>query len=335
MKRIGITMGCPVGIGPEIILNYFNSLSNETNFLPIVIGDIGVLRFTASHYGFNIKCHPWFPGDRLPVQGIPVFNNSDLNAKRLSWGKADKETGMAMASYIEAAVQLEQNKAIDAITTCPISKYALQQAGYNYPGHTEMFATLTKTEKFTMMMAGAKLRITLVTIHCGINEIPRQLSTQSIIEQIHITQNSLADDFAIRNPRIAVAGLNPHAGEHGLFGSEEMDIISPAIHTVQQGGLNVQGPFPPDTIFHKAVRGEYDAVVCMYHDQGLIPFKLIHFKDGVNITLGLPLIRTSVDHGTAYDIAGQGIASSESLAAAVELAAQIAINREKKKVTFS
>ncbi len=328
-KRIGITLGCPVGIGPEIILQYFKSLSENIEYEPIVIGDIGVLRQTASHLSITIDFSDWHPGESLPRRKIPVFNVSKLDATQISWGKPNKETGQAMASYIEAAVQLEKHKAIDAITTCPISKYALQQAGYSFPGHTEMLAELTTTKKFTMMMAGEKLRVILVTIHCSLKEAINSLNTAAVIEQIQLTHSSLMHDFALDNPRIAVAGLNPHSGEDGLFGNEEAKIIAPAIAYCQQQGINATGPFPPDTVFYQASQGKFDTVVCMYHDQGLIPFKLIHFNDGVNVTLGLPLVRTSVDHGTAYDIAGQGIASSESLAAAVGLAAQIASNREK------
>jgi 4-hydroxythreonine-4-phosphate dehydrogenase len=192
-----------------------------------------------------------------------------------------------------------------------------------------MLADLTGETNFTMMMAGEKLRIILVTIHCSLRDSVNKLSFQNIYDSICLTQNSLVTDFAITNPRIAVAGLNPHAGEAGMFGSEELESIIPAVAKASNEGINVTGPLPPDTVFLKAVHGEYDAVVCMYHDQGLIPFKLLHFSDGVNVTIGLPIVRTSVDHGTAYDIAGKGVADPESLSAAAKLAEEISYNRKK------
>ncbi len=330
MKRIGITMGCPVGIGPEIILKYFQSFDKNSEFSPIVIGDVGVLRHSADHLGIELDYVEWSPGDEMPKQQIPVFAVSQLDPTLLAWGKPNRMTGMAMAAYIETAVQLVHQNVVQAITTCPISKYALQLAGFTYPGHTEMLASLTSCENFSMMIAGEKLRVTLVTIHCSFTEITQQPSVQRVHKQIGITNISLIEDFAISTPRIAVAGLNPHGGESGILGNEEETIISPAIEQARQEGIDALGPFPPDTVFYQAVQGNYDAVVCMYHDQGLIPFKLIHFHDGVNVTIGLPLVRTSVDHGTAYDIAGRGIANFESLAAAVKLANQIATNRGER-----
>ena len=233
-----------------------------------------------------------------------------------------------MAAYIETAVKLCRNGLIDGMVTCPISKSSLQKSGYNYPGHTEMLADLTGETDFTMMMAGEKLRITLVTIHCSLRDAAATLNLQSVYDRILLTYSSLIKDFNIASPRIALAGLNPHAGEDGLFGSEERDSIFPAAEKAKKVGINVSGPLPPDTVFLKAIAGEYDAVVCMYHDQGLIPFKLLHFSDGVNVTIGLSIVRTSVDHGTAYDIAGTGTADSRSLAAAVKLAYEIAANRK-------
>jgi 4-hydroxythreonine-4-phosphate dehydrogenase len=179
-----------------------------------------------------------------------------------------------------------------------------------------------------MMMAGDSLKVTLATIHCSLASVPKRLSVAGIRRLIGITHKALQVDFAVPNPRIAVAGLNPHSSEEGLFGNEETELIVPAIQDARTAGVNVEGPFPPDTVFFKASRGEFDAVVCMYHDQGLIPFKLLHFKDGVNVTLGLPIVRTSVDHGTAYDIAGTGQADCSSLAAAVAMAATISTNRK-------
>ncbi|EKD38515.1 MAG: hypothetical protein ACD_75C00708G0007, partial [uncultured bacterium] len=203
--------------------------------------------------------------------------------------------------------------------------------GYSFPGHTEMLASLTGAADFAMMMAGTRLKVTLVTIHRPLREVAAALSIDGILNLIHITHQALMIDFDIARPRIGVAGLNPHAGEGRLFGSEEELVIAPAVARAQAGGMNVQGPYPPDSIFVKAASGAFDAVVCMYHDQGLIPFKLLHFADGVNVTLGLPIVRTSVDHGTAYDIAGKGLASHRSLAEAIALAGTISKNRSKNQ----
>ncbi|MFN2353073.1 MAG: 4-hydroxythreonine-4-phosphate dehydrogenase PdxA [Desulfopila sp.] len=327
MSPLAITMGCPVGIGPEIILRCFGA-SRTTGRPAVVIGDQAVLEWTADHLGLDISCVSWQPGDPLPAHGIPVCSVSRLTPGALQWGSPNRQTGVAMARYIEVAVELTRQGVLDGIVTCPISKTALRMADYRYPGHTEMLADLTGQSNYTMMMVGATLRVSLVTIHCSLQESIHRLNIASICHNIQLLHSALRQDFGISQPRIAVAGLNPHAGEECLFGTEERDIIAPAIGQFRQS-MDIAGPVPPDTVFHKAAQGAYDGVVCMYHDQGLIPFKLLHFNDGVNVTIGLPIVRTSVDHGTAYDIAGLGLASMDSLAAAVELGAVIAANRKK------
>jgi 4-hydroxythreonine-4-phosphate dehydrogenase len=327
MLQIGITMGCPVGIGPEIILKYFAGRAEDRNFAPVVLGDINVLERCRRELGIGPACVIWHPGAPIPTDRIPVITASNLDANSLKWGRPNRETGKAMAGYIATAVSFIQEGLLDGMATCPISKKALHEAGFNFPGHTEMLAHLTGGSDPVMMMAGSRLRVTLVTIHCPLAGVAVQINQASVLRLIRITHQALVTDFNIKAPRIAVAGLNPHGGEQGLFGDEEKLKIAPAIENAHQEEIDAQGPFPPDTVFLKAARGHYDAVVCMYHDQGLIPFKLLHFSDGVNVTLGLPIVRTSVDHGTAYDIAGQGIADPHSLAAAVELAGTIARNR--------
>lgn len=328
MRHIGITMGCPVGIGPEILLKFFAQGNRWAEYQPVVVGDIGVLGSCATALNLEADFQSWTPGTPVETGKIPVFETSSLHAQDLIWGHPTITTGKAMASYIEKAVSLINEKIFAAMVTCPISKASLNDAGYNFPGHTEMLAALTGSSEFVMMMAGKTLRVTLATIHCPLLEVPARLNQESLAALIRITDTALRRDFALSAPRIAVAALNPHAGEAGLFGREEEDSILPAINSMRATGILVQGPFPPDTLFFKAAQGMYDAVVCMYHDQGLIPFKLLHFQDGVNVTLGLPIVRTSVDHGTAYDIAGKGLADPASLTAAVELAALIARNRE-------
>ncbi|MDH3348459.1 MAG: 4-hydroxythreonine-4-phosphate dehydrogenase PdxA [Desulfobulbaceae bacterium] len=329
-KFIGITMGCPVGIGPEIILKFFTFHSSESPYQPVVLGDVNVLRRTADQIGLQASFEEWTPGSVSESSVIPVYNLSDLSPDELSWGHPTIATGKAMARYIEEGARMALDGELEAIVTCPITKSALKAAGYSYPGHTEMLGNLTKTSDFGMMMAGNKLKTVLVTIHEPLSKVPGLLTRQKIVDTITMTVNSLVRDFGIQKPRVAVAGLNPHGGEDGMFGEEEFEIIGPGV--VQCSDLGeIVGPLPPDTVFFKAVNGGYDAVVAMYHDQGLIPFKLIHFKDGVNVTLGLPIVRTSVDHGTAYDIAGKGVADYASLAAAWDLAGVIAFNRMNGK----
>ena len=328
MVTIGITMGCPVGIGPEIILRYFAETAIPADIQPVIIGDWKVLMRLAAELNVVARFTTWQPGTPLPTKSIPVVQAAaSLASDNLIWGRPDAATGLAMARYIETGVTLSQKGILQGLTTCPISKASLNDAGYSFPGHTEMLASLTQADDYAMMMAGRKLKVTLVTIHRPLREVATALSIDEISRLIRITDRALMVDFAMLQPRLAVAGLNPHAGESGLFGDEEERIIAPAIARCQQQGLQVTGPFPPDTVYFKAASGEFDAVVSMYHDQGLIPFKLLHFADGVNVTLGLPIVRTSVDHGTAYDIAGKGLAKPTSLAEAVRLAAIISTNR--------
>lgn len=333
MLPLAITMGCPAGIGPEIILKYFAEFHNSSSAPIIVAGDKTVLNFYINTLQIACSTLPWNVGEPVPTECgiIPVFETSRLSPADIQPGRFSRETAVAMTAAISMSVQEIQKDHFSGICTCPISKEALNKSGFHYPGHTEMLAALTKCSGQVMMLAGSSLRVTLASIHCSIDQVPALLSIPSLCELYRTTHAALRIDFNIPSPRIAVAALNPHAGEGGMFGTEEQDIISPSILKAQKQGMDLHGPFPPDTIFVKAVQGEYDAVICMYHDQGLIPFKLLHFKDGVNITLGLPIVRTSVDHGTAYDIAGNGIADPASLVAAVELAQTIIRNRKQFK----
>ena len=330
---IGITMGCPVGIGPEIILRFLAKKKVSGQFLPIIIGDIALLRRCAKELQMPIEIVLWQPGDPVDVEKLQVIEPGvnegySLDADNLHWGKPDKETGNAAAAYITKAVDLINLGLMDAMVTCPIAKYAMQLAGYKFPGHTEMLASLSNTVDYGMMMAGKRLKVSLITIHTPLAKVAENLSQDEIIRVIRLTGETLIRDFAISKPRIAVSGLNPHSGEEGLFGKEEIQIIEPAILAALSKKWELSGPLPPDTVFKKVMDNDYDAVVAMYHDQGLIPFKLVHFEDGVNFTMGLPIIRTSVDHGTAYDIAGKGLASASSLEASFIVAAQITTNRK-------
>jgi len=321
-------MGCPVGIGPEIILKLFATNPRIRDYLPVVLGDEGVLRHAAAATGMDASIVSWEPGQSIRPGTIPVCNLSALKVEELHWGRPDAGTGKAMATYIEKGVRLTRQGVLAGITTCPITKKALNLAGYNYPGHTEMLAQLCGADEYLMMLAGSRLRVSLVTIHEPISRVPQLLTRDRLLKTIRITARALQVDFGIKYPRIAVAALNPHGGEQGMFGSEEREIIEPTLASCT-GDYTISGPWPPDTVFYRAARGEFDAVIAMYHDQGLIPFKLLHFKDGVNVTLGLPIVRTSVDHGTAYDIAGTGKADCSSLQAAFAMAAEIAENRTR------
>jgi 4-hydroxythreonine-4-phosphate dehydrogenase len=324
---IGITMGDPVGIGPEIIIKAFEGGTLQAICRPIVVGDAGWLtavgRRAGSRLRFNIVSSSAlgaFEPGKLDV--LPVSN---LAPGQIPWGKPTIETGRAMIGYVTTAIDLCMKGEISALVTCPINKAAMAAAGFDFPGHTELLAQQTGSGRVVMMLAGDKLRVVLVTIHTALFRVAGMLSVENILETITITALALKDRFGFAAPRLAVAALNPHAGEEGMFGDEEARFIQPAIEKARAAGFNVTGPFPPDTVFYHAAQGHYDAVVCMYHDQGLIPFKLLHFKDGVNTTLGLPIIRTSVDHGTAYDIAGTGRADADSLKAAVQMAVRQAM----------
>ena len=329
MPLFAITMGCPVGIGPEIIVRYFADDALPERPPLVVVGDVAALRRAASVCAVSPNFSPWQPGESLPAKAVPVLPVSSLDAESLVWGKPDAVTGEAAALYIATAVRLIQAGVFAGMITAPISKKALHDAGYPYPGHTEMLAALTKTPQCHMMLAGDKLRVMLVTIHCPLSQVAARLNREEILACIEACDSTLRGDLALAKPRLSVAALNPHAGEDGLFGDEETRLIRPAIEQAQAAGIDAHGPLPPDTVFHSAAAGHYDAVICMYHDQGLIPFKLLHFKDGVNVTCGLQIVRTSVDHGTAYDIAGTGQASHESLAAAIGMATAITRNRHR------
>ena len=254
---------------------------------------------------------------------------SSLRAKESQPGAPTKAGGQAAYRYIHVAAKLALSRVVDAIATAPISKSILKLAGYNYPGHTELLAELSGTAECRMMLIGMRLRVVLVTGHIGFTKVARRLSRDGIRITLELTHRALRNSFGIRRPRIAVAALNPHGGEEGIFGDEEKNVIEPAIQRAKKNGIPAYGPFPADSLFHHAARGAYDAVVCMYHDQGLIPLKLHHFFGGVALTLGPPFVRTSVDHGTAYDIAGTGSADERSMKEAILLAAKLA--RQKRK----
>ncbi len=332
LPLIAITMGDPAGVGPEIIVKALPREDISQICRPIVLGDVGLLRMVSKKIGarsFHVMANPGdISGDPGTIYVLPVSN---LKESSVTPGKPTTEGGRAMVDYILRAVELTTSGEVAAMVTCPINKELMNQVGYGFEGHTELIAHLTRTQDYVMMLAGAKLRVALVTIHYPLRDVAEQINKERIVKTITITCHALEKDFVIEKPRVAVAALNPHAGESGLFGREEMEIIKPAVEEARDSGLSVEGPLPADTVFYHALNGRFDAVVAMYHDQGLIPLKLLHFTDGVNLTLGLPIVRTSVDHGTAYDIAGRGVADPSSLIAAIKMAARIAKTRQRAK----
>jgi 4-hydroxythreonine-4-phosphate dehydrogenase len=316
-------MGDPVGIGPEIIISALADTAVYGQCCPLVIGDVDILRRAAGITGQSPLFHPVRdPAAGKYVSGtIDVLNPVGPFSGPVEWRRPTPETGRGMEAYITTAVDLAVFGQIAAMVTAPINKEALKMGGSRYTGHTELIAERVGCKRYAMMLAGDRLRVVLVTIHIPLARVPAALTREKVLTTLEITAESLISRFGIAAPAIAVAGLNPHAGEGGLFGDEETRIIAPAVEIAGKiTGATIVGPLPPDTVFVAAAAGRYDAVVCMYHDQGLIPLKLLHFEDGVNTTLGLPIIRTSVDHGTAYDIAGTGRAGCASLKAAIRMA---------------
>ncbi|MEA3361147.1 MAG: 4-hydroxythreonine-4-phosphate dehydrogenase PdxA [Thermodesulfobacteriota bacterium] len=331
LPLIAVTMGDPAGIGPEICIKALQRDDIKQVCRPFIVGDIDVLKKAGEKINFSSFHSMSSPLEASGRHGIiDIMSLSHLKDDPLVPGKPTKSRAKAMVNYVLGAANLCKEGEASAMVTCPISKEVMHFAEYRYDGHTELLAHLTGTKDYVMMLAGSRLRVSLVSIHCAIKEVPQKLTRELISKTISITCRALNREFHIKRPHVAVAALNPHAGESGLFGTEESEIIRPAIYECRRQGMIVEGPLPPDTIFYHAVNGKFDAVVAMYHDQGLIPFKLLHFSDGVNITLGLPIIRTSVDHGTAYDIVGKGEANPSSLVAAIKMAAAMAKDRDKR-----
>lgn len=327
---IGITMGDPAGIGPEVIIKAL--VKDEARGIGrfLIFGDVNILNREAGNLGLNLRFAPIheaqqasFPSNLIEVVNLTVLS---LTVER---GKTNALCGDAAFAYVKSAALSAIKGEIDAVVTAPISKESLKTAGHNYPGHTEILAELCKTDDYAMMLAGPHLRVVLCTIHVPYREVPKLLSKELILKTVMITHEALSK-YIGKKPRIAVAALNPHAGEGGIFGDEEARFIKPAIDEALSKGMDVSGPHPPDTLFYWASKGRYDAVVCMYHDQGLIPLKLLDFEAGVNVTIGLPIIRTSVDHGTAFDIAGKGIANPSSMIEAINMAADMSAKTARR-----
>ena len=321
---IAITMGDPGGIGPEIILKALNAREVRDSARVLIVGDLGVLE--GIKWRLPIGAHIPLAAVTDPAccmgGAAAVLDMGNVSPDELTIGRPGAYAGRAVVEYIKKAAQLAMSGTVSAMVTAPINKETLKMAGYAYPGHTELLAELTGARDFGMMLVGGGLRVMLVTIHCPLKDVPGMITREAVLRTIRLAERACRS-LGIKTPRIAVAGLNPHAGEAGMFGDEEILHIAPACEGARSEGLDVTGPLPPDTLFYKAKRGGFDIVAAMYHDQGLIPLKMLSFGSAVNVTVGLPIIRTSVDHGTAYDIAGKGIASPDSLIAAIKLAVEM------------
>lgn len=328
-RPLALTCGDPAGIGPDITLTSW--LAREAHQLPVfaVLADIGLLERRAEILGLRVPCEPINTiGDAaetfrhaLPV--LPLTNKMEIEP-----GKPDATAAPAILESIESAVRLVMSGKASGVVTNPIAKHILIAAGFPHPGHTEYLGELAQAHgadaRPVMMLAGPDLRVIPVTIHIALAEVPKALTAEAIIETARVAANDLKRWFGVEHPRLAVTGLNPHAGENGRMGREEQDVIIPAIDRLRADGIAVSGPHPADTLFHARARAAYDVAIAMYHDQALVPLKTIAFDDGINVTLGLPFIRTSPDHGTAFDIAGTGKAKPDSLMAALTLAVAMA-----------
>jgi 4-hydroxythreonine-4-phosphate dehydrogenase len=311
LPTIGITMGDAAGIGPEIVLRSLAG-SRSAGFNTLIIGDGEHLRSVASQFDV---------GEVLDRENVAFDDLANLT-EGFDLGTDNAVSGRASAEYIERSVALWREGQIDAIATAPISKKAIALGGYDFPGHTEFLAHLTDTKRFAMSFFAGSLRVVLLSTHLPLKKAIELVKAEKLVDLITFADEQLTRLLRLK-PRIAVAGLNPHASEGGLFGSEEASEIIPAVDICRGLGITVTGPYSPDTVFLRCSNGEFDAVIALYHDQATIPVKSMSFNSGVNVTLGLPLIRTSVDHGTAFEIAGKGVAECSSMTAAIELAAKL------------
>lgn len=318
LPRIAITMGDPAGVGPELCLRLLDEPRVWAVCRPVVIGDLALLNRVARHLRRSLP------------DPAHVHDMGNLPADLIEPGRVSAGCGLAAYEYVTFAIDEALSGRVDAIATGPINKESLHAAGVPFPGHTEILADRTKTPRACMMLTSEAITCSLVTVHVGYREVPALLTRELVRETIEFTAAAL-ERMRGRKPRLLVCGLNPHAGEHGLFGDrEEERIIAPAIEEARAAGIDVGGPLPPDTAFLPKFRYEADAYVCMYHDQGLIPLKALAFEEAVNVTLGLPIVRTSVDHGTAFDIAWKGVADVSSFVRAAELAAKLVAKRKQE-----
>ena len=329
-------MGDPAGIGPEIIAKVLDSGEIVPLCRPVVIGDAGVMRKLIEEMRLPVTVNSIASlSQAAPAKGrLDVLDLKNVDLTAHEWGKPGASSGTSVVEYIKKAVELTMDREADAIVTAPISKEMMNAAGHHYAGHTELLADLTGAKEYGMLFVGGGLRVILATIHVALKDVPRLITQASVLKTLRLAHRAM-QSFGIDKPRIGVAALNPHAGEGRLFGNEEWDIILPAVVKARGEGIHASDPIPADTLFYKARNNYYDIVVAMYHDQGLAPLKMIAFGKAVNVTVGLPILRTSVDHGTAYDIAGKGCADPTSLLEAVKLAVSMSAHRKRAQKEIS
>jgi 4-hydroxythreonine-4-phosphate dehydrogenase len=329
---IAITMGDPAGIGPEVIVKALSDARLRNKARYVIYGMNELLAYAADIAEFDVF---WWRDQyngrlRAYPHDVVVVDYDQYSMLGSSIRTPSKMGGEASMRFCVDAIDAANKKLVDAVVTAPIAKESWKLAGFNYPGHTELFAQKTGARRFAMMFAGGPLKVILATVHVPLNGLWGRLNIGAVFQPIEMLHQVLQDWFGIEKPRIAVAGLNPHASENGQFGDEEERIISPAILMARDQGIDATGPHSPDTVFLAARDGKYDAVVAMYHDQGLIPVKLLAFDQAVNLTVGLPIIRTSPDHGTAFDIVGRNRANPGSMRAAIEMAINLSVKRWEK-----
>ena len=337
---VAITMGDPASIGPEIAIKAVIENNIRSICRPLIIGDASVIKQIANKLAIKVKINPvQSVADAKYEQGvIDVFDLKNVNLEELKFGEVSAMAGNAAFEAVKKAIELAMSGEVDATVTGPINKKSINEAGHHFAGHTEIYAHFTNTRKYAMLLVEDNLKVIHVSTHVSLRQACDLVKKDRILEVIDLLQKGM-QQLGEKNLKIGVAGLNPHAGDSGLFGTEDDLEIKPAVQEAIHRGYDVEGPVPPDTLFAKAARGAYGGVVAMYHDQGHIPFKLNGFKwtkekqqmetvKGVNITMGLPIIRTSVDHGTAFEIAGKGIASADAMILAIESAVQLSKNRK-------
>jgi 4-phospho-D-threonate 3-dehydrogenase / 4-phospho-D-erythronate 3-dehydrogenase len=324
---LGLTMGDPAGIGPEICLRALREPAVNRLCVPVLFGDAGVLKRVAGKAYSKLAIRVVSTADFSKIKTVTeplVVDCAAIDAAKIKPGNVSAACGRAAYRYIEQAIRAALAGQIAGVVTAPIHKESLNLSGVKFPGHTEIFTALAKARRTCMMLYSDKLTVSMVTTHIGYHEVPRKLSVDRVQSVIELTAGTMRR-LLRREPAIGVCGLNPHAGEHGLFGRhEEEEFVAPAVQRARRKGINAVGPLVPDAVFTGGQRKKYDAIVTLYHDQGHIPFKMLAFDTGVNVTLGLPIIRTSVDHGTAFDIAWQGLADPTSLCSAIKVAVNLA-----------
>lgn len=328
-QKIAISMGDYNGIGPEVTLKALQKINFEES-TPIWIGHKSVFNYYKNKFSLDVPAREVSESGSFKPGVVNIYQiGDDLQNPVINPGRIEPDAGKWAMKSVEAGINLSLQKKVDALVTAPISKEAIRLAGYSVPGHTEFLAEKTNTSQVLMMLVNTKLRVALVTIHEPLKSVAALIEQSRIVNRLIVLNDSLKHDFGIEFPKIAVLGLNPHAGDGGVIGREEADIITPAIAEANERGIQAEGPFPGDGYFGTRMNNQFDATLAMYHDQGLIPFKTLSFGKGVNFSAGLPIIRTSPDHGTAFSIAGENRADEASFLSAYELAVVLAKNRHQ------